>query len=75
MYKAVYKTKDERINYWVTESENSYYIESEICGGRFHEKVCLGNCKEDGAEKAAKLFAKKAVHPVHIEDIICDMRF
>ena len=79
-YLAFYKTKTDPdrnfdICYCVFKDGNSYGIESFVCGGNFSEKVLLGNCGENRAKNLAGLFAEKAVHPIHIEDIISDMRF
>ena len=79
-YVAFYKAKADSdrnfdINYTVFKEESSYGIESFVCGGRFHGKVCIGNCKENEAKQLALFFAKKGVHPLHIEDIISDIRF
>ncbi len=79
-YIAVYKTKADRkrnfeIGYRVFKEENSYGIESFICGGSFYEKAVIGNCGKEKAKKLAAFFAKKGVHPIHIEDIISDLRF
>ena len=61
--------------YSVFKEDNSYGIESFVCGGRFYEKVCVGNHEENEVKNLALLFAEKGVHPLHIEDIISDMRF
>ena len=61
--------------YRLDKTEEGFFIETEICGSSFSERVFLGNCGEEKAENTAKLLAEKAVHPVHIEDIICDMVF
>ena len=79
-YIAFYKAKtdpcrDFDIIYSVFKEGSSYGIESFVCGGRFHEKVCIGNCKENKVKQLALFFAEKGVHPLHIEDIISDMRF
>ncbi len=79
-YLAVYRTKADRkrnfeIGYRVFKEENSYGIESFICGGSFYEKAVIGNCCEEKAEKIVMFFAEKGVHPLHIENIILDMRF
>ena len=63
------------ISYSIFKEENSYGIESFICGGRFHEKVYVGNCNENEIKQLALFFAEKGVHPLHIENIISDMRF
>ncbi|MBQ3236593.1 MAG: hypothetical protein IJA92_03605 [Oscillospiraceae bacterium] len=80
IYKAFYTAKrtaerDFDIMYRICEEKGDYYIESFICGGSFCEKAFLGRCGETKAEEFAKLLAKKAVHPVHIEDIISDRHF
>ena len=79
-YIAFYRTKYEPerhfyISYCITEYNGSFCLESFINGGIFFEKAFIGNCGEEKAEEIAKLFAKKGVHPVHIEDIISDMMF
>lgn len=79
-YIAYYNAKSETdrnfdISYCVFKDGNSYGIESFVCGGSFSEKILLGNCKEKKALELAEIFAKKAVHPLHTEDIISDMRF
>ena len=79
-YVAVYKAKADSnrnfdISYSIFKEGNSYGIESFVCGGRFHEKVCIGNFKENKVKQLALFFAEKGVHPLHIEDIISDMRF
>lgn len=80
MYTSVFKTADNiignrSVEYRVESTENGFFIESEIDGSRFYNKVFLGNCGMEKAEKTAKFLAEKSVHPVHIEDIICDMVF
>ena len=79
-YVAVYKTKADYnrifdISYSIFKEGSSYGIESFVCGGRFHEKVCVGNCNENEVKQLAMFFAEKGVHPLHIENIISDMRF
>ena len=79
-YIASYKTKaNPKRNfdtiYLVFKDRNCYGIESFVCGGRFHEKAYVGNCKENEVKKLAMFFAEREVHPLHIEDIISDMRF
>lgn len=71
------KTEADRnfdIKYCVYEENDSFCIESFIEGGYFSEKVSLGKCGEKTAFKIAEFFAENAVHPLHIEDIITDMR-
>lgn len=80
MYKAVFKSasgidRNISISYTIEEIEGDYYIESLLEGGVFHEKAFLGNCGFEKAEELALLLAKNGVHPVHIEDIISDLRF
>lgn len=79
-YKAFFKSgqnlfKNFDVKYAVFEDKGSFFIESEICGGFFREISFLGNCSEEKATETVKLFAEKGVHPLHIEDIISDMRF
>lgn len=79
-YKLIFKSgphlcRNIGISYSVCEDKGCYFIESFIEGGAFYEKVCLGNCKKEKAVFLAKLFAEKGVHPLHIDDIISDMRF
>ncbi len=79
-YKAFFKSgqnlfRSFDVKYDVFEDCGSYYIESFVPGGNFSEIVFLGNCGEEKATETAKLFAEKGVHPLHIEDIISDMRF
>ena len=79
-YIAFYKDKtdpcrDFDIIYSVFKEENSYGIESFVCGGRFYEKTFIGNRYEEKVKQLAAFFAEKGVHPVHIEDIISDIRF
>ena len=79
-YLAFYKAKTDPdrnfdICYCVFKDENSYGIESFICGGNFNEKASVGICGEKEALKIAEFFAENSVHPLHIEDIISDMRF
>lgn len=79
-YIAFYTSKPETdrkfdIKYCVFKDGNSYGIESFVCGGSFSEKILFGNCGEKRAKNLAEIFAKKTVHPLHIEDIISDMRF
>ena len=59
----------------VCEEKGCYYIESFINGKSGTEKAFLGNCGEEKAVSVARLLAKKSVRPLHIEDIITDMRF
>ncbi len=72
---AVYKSKTRKISYSVIEDENCFVIETEVLGGSKKEKTLLSCCTEEKAIKTAKLFAKSEVHPLHIEDIISDLRF
>ncbi len=79
-YKSFFNAKDGPnrnfdIKYVICEENDSYHIEAFVEGGRFFEKAFIGNCGEEKATELVKLFAKKDVHPVHIEDIISDMRF
>ena len=79
-YIAFYSSKAEtdrnfNIKYCVFKDGNSYGIESFICGGNFYEKASVGICGEKEALKIAEFFAENSVHPLHIEDIISDMRF
>ncbi len=80
MIKAVYKSTKEldrnfSIAYTVIEENGDYYLEAETEGGSFSEKACIGSCGDEKAERLAMLFAKEGVHPLHIEEIISDMRF
>ncbi|MBQ7873859.1 MAG: hypothetical protein IJ306_01670 [Oscillospiraceae bacterium] len=80
MYLSVYKAKHEPdrnydIIYSVTEKSGSFYIEAHIEGSFVCETAALGSCGEKKANELAHLLAEKAVRPVHIEDIISDMRF
>lgn len=78
-YKNFYRSAAENnrfsIIYSVCEDNNGFFIESSIEGGHFCEKVFIESHNEARAEKIARLFAEKGVHPVHIEEIISDMRF
>ena len=79
-YVAFYSSKAETdrnfdISYCVFKDEISYGIESSVCGGNFSKKAYLGICGETEALKIAEIFAKNSVHPLHIENIISDMRF
>lgn len=80
VYRAIYSAKKEKnrnydIIYCVINDKKSYYIESYINGKGEHELAFLGNCTEEKAEALARLFAENAVRPMHIEDIISDIRF
>ena len=80
IYKAVYKAKEEPdrnydIIYSVTEKSGTFYIEAHVEGSVISETASLGSCGEKKAEEFAHLLAEKAVRPIHIEDIISDMRF
>ena len=79
-YVAVYKAKADSnrnfdISYSIFKEGNYYGIESFVCGGRFCEKTFIGNSYEEKVKQLAAFFAEKGVHPVHIEDIISDIRF
>jgi hypothetical protein len=79
-YLAVFKVKADPdrnfdISYFVFKDENSFGIESFAEGKNFSEKVIIGNCGEEKAKSVAKFLAENGVHPLHIEDIISDMRF
>lgn len=79
-YLSVYKSKKEPdrdfdITYTVAEKAGTFYIESEICGSFICETAVLGNCGEQKADELAHFLSEKAVHPLHIDDIISDMRF
>lgn len=79
-YRSFFKTEIEPdlskgVFYAVFEDSGSYYIECRISGGKYNEKIFLGSCGEEKAENIAHLLAVKKVHPLHIEDIISDMRF
>ena len=78
--KVFFKAKEEPerhfdITYCVCEEKGCYYIESFINGKSGIEKAFLGNCGEEKAVSVARLLAEKSVRPLHIEDIITDMRF
>jgi len=80
MYKAVFKAANELcrnydITYIVDEDNGTYFIEAFIEGTDIFEKAALGNCGLDKAEETAMIFAEKSVRPIHIEDIISDLRF
>ena len=80
MYLSVYKAKKEPdrdfdIIYTINEKDGVFYIESHIEGSYISQIATLGSCGEEKAENFAHLLAEKAVRPVHIEDIISDMRF
>ncbi len=80
VYEFFYKAKAEPdrnydITYCIIKENNSYYIESSIDGSHISETASLGNCGEEKAVFLAKLMAKKSVRPLHIEDIISDLRF
>lgn len=79
-YIAFYKAKDDPkrnfcISYAVCEDNNSFIIKSFVEDGSFSEKAFIGNCGKEKAKEIAKLFAEKGVHPIHIENIISDMKF
>ena len=67
--------ENKSISYTINESDGDYYIESKIEGGNSVETAFLGNCGEEKAIALGHFLAKKAVRPVHIEDIISDLRF
>lgn len=80
MIKAVFKSANEldrkcSISYTVEENNGDYYITAAVEGGNSSEKAFLGRCNQEKAEELALLFASKGVHPLHIEDIISDLRF
>ncbi len=72
---AVYESKERGISYSVEKENGDYFIEAETLGGSRREKAFLGRCGENLAVKTAILFAERAVNPLHIEDIVSDMRF
>ena len=78
-YLNVFEAKEEPgrnfdIIYCLCKEENSFCIESYIPGGSSFEKAFLGNCGEEKAEQITLFLAKNAVRPIHIENIISDMR-
>ena len=78
MYTDVFKSANSIIGnrvaeYRLDKTEEGFFIESEICGSSFSEKIFLGNCGEKKAEEIAVLLAEKTVHPLHIEDILSDL--
>ena len=80
IFETVFKAKNEAgrnfdIIYYLGKEENDYYIESRIEGKSDFETVFLGNCGIKKAEKVLKLLAENSVRPLHIEDIISDIRF
>lgn len=80
IYEAVFKAKSETdrnfdIVYYLGKEGSDYCIESRIEGKTDFETVFLGNCGIEKSEKAIKILAENSVRPLHIEDIISDMRF
>lgn len=80
VYEFFYKAKAEPgrnfdITYAVAKEGKAYYLESFISGSNKKESSFLGNCGEEKANKIARLLAEKAVRPLHIDDIISDLRF
>ena len=80
MIKAIFKSSNglngnKSISYAVNEKDGDYYIEAEIEGKDSAETAFLGNCGEEKAIALGHFLAEKAVRPVHIEDIISDLRF
>ncbi len=80
MYTACFKAKEEDdrdfdISYRIIEENKSYYIECSIDGSNTSIVSSIGNCGNDTAEKLAALLAERALRPLHLEDIISDMRF
>ena len=78
MYTNVFRTEciitGNRIaEYRLDKTEEGFFIETEICGSSFSERVFLGNCCDEKAAEIAFLLAEKSVHPLHIEDILRDM--
>lgn len=80
VYETIFTAKDLSdgnfdITYCVINDKNSYFIESYICGSDKHESSFLGSCGKEKAKNLAHTLAEKAVRPIHIEDIISDLRF
>ena len=80
IYEAVLKAKSEPdrnfdIIYYLGKEENDYYIESRIEGKTDFERFFLGKCNPEKAEETLKILAENSVRPLHIENIISDMRF
>ncbi len=78
-YRSVFTSKADKnrnfdIKYVLCEDNGCFFIESFIEGGTFFEKAVIENQSEDKAENIARLLAQKAVHPLHIEEVISDMR-
>ena len=79
MYIACYKAKDEAnrdydISYNVIKEENCFLIECYVDGGREHCLSSIGKCSVSDAENIAKRLAAGALRPVHLEDVISDLR-
>lgn len=80
VYRAIYSAKEENdrnyeITYCIINDTDSYYIESYINGKGKVELSFLGSCSEEKAESLVHLLAENSVRPVHIDDIISDLRF
>ena len=80
IYEGFYTAKHEpkrnyEITYCIEKDKGSYFIESYINGGKIYSPVFIGSCGYATAKRLAQFLAKNSVHPLHIEDIISDMRF
>jgi len=80
MYTAIFKAKEEEgrefdISYRIIEEDKGYYIECSIDGGATKTVASIGNCGNETAERLGNLFAREALRPCHLEDVISDMRF
>ena len=80
MIKAIFKSMNEpcrnfSISYTVFENDGDYYIKAETEGGNSSECAFIGSCGEEKAAALGHFLAEKAVRPVHIEDVISDLRF
>ena len=79
MYIACYKAKNEDnrdydISYNVIKEENCFMIECYVDGSNKYSISSIGKCTVSSAENIAKCLAAESVRPVHLEDIISDMR-
>lgn len=79
MYIACYKAKNEDgrdydISYNVIKEENCFMIECYVDGGNEYNISSIGKCTAFAAENIAKYLAARALRPIHLEDVISDMR-
>ena len=79
MYIACYKAKEEDgrdydISYNIIKEENCFLIECYVDGGSRKSVSPIGKRSASAVEKIVEDLAANAIRPIHLEDVISDMR-